>query len=124
MKDVIDPLRSDLITTLINNSLGIFPREVLDPAGKLLHTILGSTEAAHAEQACTKALQNEAFRLGDDAKHAILLTLGKGAQATIASSVLMDLFDDLWTLHQGDAATGGNTVGGDAILAFKTKYSR
>jgi hypothetical protein len=123
IKEVVDPLRGNLIATLINSSCGVFPREVLDPAGNLLHSILRSTDASHAEQACTQALQSEAFQLGGDAKRAILLTLGKGAQGTIASSVIMDLLDDLWTLHQNDV-TGGNTTGGDAILSFTKKYSR
>lgn len=115
-------MRSNLILILIRGSCGTFPREVLDPAGNVLHSILLSTEAARAEQSCTEALEGETFRLGDDAKRATLLTLGKGAQGTISSSVMMDLLDDLWTMHQNDVT--GVTAGGDAVLAFTKKYNR
>lgn len=123
VQEILDPLRVNLIATLIKSSCGHFPREVLDPAGNLLHSVLRSTESSHAENACKQALQSEAFRLGDDSKPAILLTLGKAAQGSKSSSVVMDLLDDLWNLHQNDA-TGGTHTGGDAILAFTKKYSR
>jgi len=120
--EILNPIRGELLSALITGACGIFPREVLDPAGSLLHSMLRSTEAIEAERICTQALQNESFRLGDDAKRATLLTLGKGTRDSISSSVLMDLLDDLWTMHQSDD-TGGTVSGGDAIISFAKKYN-
>ena len=95
---------------------------MLDPVGNLLYSILKSTDAAEAEHICTKALQKETFRLGDDAKRVTLLIFGKGTQDSIAASVIMDLLGDIWSLHQNDD-TGGLIAGGDAILSFTKKYT-
>jgi len=117
----VQPLREELIIALIAGACGLFPREVLDPAGSLLHSILKSTEASDAERICISAVQKESFRVGDNARHTVLLTLGRGTQGTIAASVLMDLLDDLWSMHQNDE-TGGTIAGGDTILSFTKKY--
>ncbi len=122
----VQPLREELIIALISGACGLFPREVLDPAGSLLHSILISTEANDVQRndtqrICHSAVQKETFRVGDNARHSVLLTLGRGTQGTIAASVLMDLLNDLWSMHQNDE-TGGTIAGGDTILSFTKKY--
>ena len=67
---------------LINGSCGIFPRELLDPAASLLHAILRCTPSEVAGHATIEALQNENFILGNDAKKATIIALGKCAQDT------------------------------------------
>lgn len=119
--EAVNPYRAELVTTLIHGSCGVFPREALDPVGTLLHSILKTTPIAEAENICTQALQAEKFRLGDEAKRAALSVLGKTVQNTIAPSVVMDLLDDLWTLHQNDEV-GVMVAGGDTILSFTERY--
>lgn len=118
---IINPYRSELIQTLINGSCGIFPREILDPVGMLLISVLKTIPPDEAEQQCVKALSSDVFRLGDDAKQETLVMLRKCWQASITPTILMDMLDDIWILHQNDE-TGDTVVGGDAILRFVQKY--
>lgn len=119
--EIINPFRSELIQVLMNGSCGIFPREILDPVGMLLVSILKTTFPNESEQLCVKALSSDAFRLGDDAKNEVLVILRKCWQASITPNAIMDMLDDIWILHQNDE-NGDTVVGGDAILRFIKKY--
>ena len=122
-KSIFAPLRDDLVTKIIHGTCGNFPREVLDPAATLLHLILTNMLAAEAEHAVTNATSKDCLRLGDQGRHVIISTLGKCAQGAGNVSLMMDLFDDIWTMHQGDDNGCESLAGGDRVEQFAKKYS-
>jgi len=114
-------VRSGLISTLIYGACGIFPREALDPAANLLYSVLRSTPSEEAGRSAIAAVQRESFVLGDQARNATIITLGKCAQGRAPMSLVMDLFEDLWEIHQNDD-TGGTVAGSDVVVQFAQKY--
>jgi len=114
-------VRGGLISTLIYGACGIFPREVLDPAANLLYSVLRSTPSDEAGRSAIAAVQRESFVLGDQARNATIITLGKCAQGRASMALLMNLFEDLWQIHQNDD-TGGTVAGSDMVVQFAEKY--
>lgn len=124
--DVVDSsisrIRPDLVNAIVAGACGHYPREVLDPAASLLSVLLRTSSPEEAESAATTALEQDVFKLGGDARRALLVVLGKSAQGNADSSTLMDVFETLWNLHQGEDA---NTfAGGDAVAKFVNKYGQ
>jgi len=116
-------VRGTLISTLIYGACGMFPREALDPAADLLHSVLQITPSEEAGRSVIAAVQKESFVLGEQARNATIITLGKCTQAATTISLLMELFEDLWELHQNDDA-GGSVSGSDAVVQFTQKYGQ
>lgn len=114
-------VRGGLISTLIYGACGIFPLEVLDPAANLLYSVLRSTPSDEAGRSAIAAVQRESFVLGDQARNATIITLGKCAQGRASMPLLMNLFEDLWQIHQNDN-TGGTVAGSDVVVQFAEKY--
>lgn len=114
-------MRGGLISTLIYGACGIFQREALDPAASLLYSVLRSTPSEEAGRSAIAAVQRESFVLGDQARNATIITLGKCAQGRAPMSLVMDLFEDLWEIHQNDD-TGGTVAGSDVVVQFARKY--
>jgi len=117
----ISILRTELITSLLCGACGICPRDSLESAAGLLYSVLTCTTSDKAGPAAISAVQRDTFILGDQGRNTTILTLGKCAQGTKSQSVLTDLFQDLWQLHQIDD-TGNNLVGGDSVESFCKKY--
>lgn len=115
-------IRGTVVNSTVAGACGIYPREVLDPAASLLATILQASTPEEAEASATASLQQGMFKLGDDAKRAVLIVLGKIAQSRGDSSLLMEVFDTLWDLHQGEDAH--TFAGGDAAARFVAKYGQ
>jgi len=114
-------VRGGLISTLIYGACGIFLREALDPAANLLYSVLRSTPSEEAGRSAIVVVQRESFVLGDQARNATIIALGKCAQGRAPMSLLMDLFEDLWEIHQNDD-TGGAVAGSDVVVQFARKY--
>ena len=115
-------IRGSVVNSTVAGACGIYPREVLDPAASLLTVLLQASTPEEAERSVTTSLQQGMFKLGDDAKRAVLLVLGKVAQGRGDSSLLMEVFDTLWDLHQGEDAH--TFAGGDAVARFVAKYGQ
>jgi len=118
----IDHIRRSVVDSTVAGACGIYPREVLDPAASLLSVFLQVSSPEEAESAATASLQQGMFKLGDDAKRAVLVVLGKVAQGRGDPSLLMEVFETLWNLHQGEDAH--TFVGGDAVAKFVRKYGQ
>ena len=114
--------RGTVVNSTIAGACGIYPRELLDPAASLLAALLKASTPEEAEASATASLQRGMFKLGDDAKRAVLVVLGKIAQGRGDSSLLMEVFDTLWDLHQGEDAH--TFAGGDAVARFVAKYGQ
>lgn len=117
----IAKVRQTIMMELIRGACGTCPREVLDPAASLLHSVLKAAPREEAEAIAVAALQQEQFLLGDDARGVSLVVMGKCANGFCPPSVLMDFFADLWLMHQNDDA--GGVAGGDVLIQFARKYS-
>eukprot|EP00563_Minutocellus_polymorphus_P006543 CAMPEP_0181034076 /NCGR_PEP_ID=MMETSP1070-20121207/7616_1 /TAXON_ID=265543 /ORGANISM="Minutocellus polymorphus, Strain NH13" /LENGTH=1222 /DNA_ID=CAMNT_0023111583 /DNA_START=327 /DNA_END=3995 /DNA_ORIENTATION=- len=115
-------IRGSVVNAAVAGACGIYPREVLDPAASLLSAFLQASSPEEAELAATASLQQGMFKLGDDAKRAVLVVLGKAAQGRGDASLLMEVFDTLWSLHQGEDAH--TFAGGDAVAKFVSKYGQ
>ena len=116
INSITDQLRNEIVQLTVVGSCGVFLREVLDPAASLLSVALHTASPQDAEVAVTAALSQDAFKLGIQAKQALLVVLGKIAQEKIDSTVLMDVFEQIWDLHQGQDAS--SVAGGDAVDRF------
>jgi len=113
--------RTELVTSLLCSACGRCPREILDSAAKLLYAVLRYTTADEAGPAAISGVQQDFFLLGDQGRQATILVLGKCSQGITSESVLIDLFHDIWRLHQIDD-TGNDHVGGDSVESFCKKY--
>jgi len=120
MDSAIQRVREDVFMCLITGACGVFPREVLDPAASVLFSLLRILSAEDAEALSAAALNQKQFLLGQEAQLVVLTVLGRCSKGTVAPSVLMDCFADLWQMHQGDDA--GAIAGGDVIMDFARKY--
>ena len=116
MRDVIAEVRPRAVLSAIAGSCGIYPREVLDPAASLTHSLLRQATPDEAESVATAALIQEVFQLGDEARTAVLVVLGRAAQNTASPTKLMEVFGSVWSLHQVDDANA--IAGGDAVKLF------
>lgn len=112
-----------MITKILHGVCGNFPREVLDPAATLLCLLLQNTEAIEAEQFVSNSIKEDFVRLGDPGRNIIMTTLGKCAQGKSSISLAMNLFDDVWTLHQNLDNKFASAAGGDVAKKFIEKYS-
>jgi len=121
-KIIFAPLSDELVTKIMYGTCGNFPREVLDPAASLLHLLLKNMVVAEAERAVITATSKDYLRLGDKGRQVVLTTLGKCALGTANTSLIMDLFDDIWTMHQIEDGCE-SFVGGDLVKQFQHKYS-
>ena len=115
---LLQAIRGGLITSLISGAFGSFPREILDPAANLLFVLLQLTPADVAEPSCNNALGTESFLLGESGKIATLTALGKCMKGNQPASFLMELFEELWRMHD----TGGEVSSGDAVMQFTKKF--
>lgn len=102
---------------------GNFPREVLDPIGTLLFSMLKVLSPSELQESGKKMLNIDAFSLGDSSKQTVMAVFTKGSEAVIPGSTIMDLLDDIWTLHQNESG-GSSIAGGDQIVSFNSKYSK
>ena len=118
----IDHIRHSVVNSTVAGACGLYPREVLDPAASLLSLFLQVASPEEAESVATASLQQGVFKLGDDAKRAVLVVLGKVAQGRGDPSLLMEVFETLWNLHQGEDAH--TFAGGDAVAKFVRKYGQ
>lgn len=118
----IDHIRRSVVNSTVAGACGLYPREVLDPAASLLSVFLQVSSPEEAESAATASLQQGVFKLGDDAKRAVLVVFGKVAQGRGDPSLLMEVFETLWNLHQGEDAH--TFAGGDAVAKFVRKYGQ
>lgn len=114
-------IRGDLIKTLINGAMGIFPRESLDSAAALLYSLLIRTDLNEAELILKTSFRRDQFLLGDDALIVTLFVLGECTKGVKSPHYLMDFFSDLWDLYQTDDA--GGIAGGNVVKKFERKYS-
>ena len=117
-QEILFSIQGGLITSLISGAFGSFPREILDPAANLLYVVLQQTPPDVAEAASNSALGSVTFLLGDSARVATLAALGKCMKGTQPVSFLMDLFEELWRMHD----TGGSIASGDAVIQFTKKF--
>jgi hypothetical protein len=116
-------LRDELITKIIHGTCGNYPREVLDPAANLIYLILRNMVTTEAERIITIATSKDYLRLGEQGRHSVVSTLGKCASASCNVHLIMDLFDDVWTLHQSDESGCESVAGGDHVKKFAQKYN-
>lgn len=121
-QDVFAPLCDEIVIKIIHGTCGNFPREVLDPAANLLFLILRNMVAVEAERTVTVATSKDCLRLGDEGRNTIISTLGKCAQGSGNLSLMMDLFDDVWTMHQSEENGSESVAGGDHVKKFAQKY--
>ncbi len=122
-KNTLAPLLEDLILRIIHGSCGHFPREVLDPAASVLNLILKGMPTADAERVVKYASGQEFFRLGNEGAQIFISILGKCAQSLTNVSLMMDIVEDVWTIHQTYSNT--ETIGGgDCVNKFVGKYKR
>jgi len=121
-RNVISHLFDEIVATLILGACGNLPREALDPAATLLHCILKSSSVVEAESMLNQAMSQDCFRLGDHPRKVAMITIGKCTHGDKSLSLLMDLFDDMWTMHQTDDNGSGVAAGGDHLRLFTQKY--
>mmetsp|Transcript_5201 Transcript_5201/g.5922 ORF Transcript_5201/g.5922 Transcript_5201/m.5922 type:complete len:294 (-) Transcript_5201:712-1593(-) len=121
-RNVISHLFDEIVATLILGACGNLPREALDPAATLLHCILKSSSVVEAESMLNQAMSQDCFRLGDHPRKVAMITIGKCTHGDKSLSLLMDLFDDMWTMHQTDDNGSGAAAGGDHLRLFTQKY--
>lgn len=115
------PLLEDLIMRIIHGACGHFPREVLDPAASVLNLILKEMVATEAERVVKFATSQSYFRLGNEATQIFIAILGKCVQSSSSVSMMMDLFEDTWTIHQ-TYSSNESIVDGDHVKKFIEKY--
>ena len=118
---VIAKVRRGVITTLITGICGIFPCDFIDPTAGLLHVIFKTSPPEEAEASTVTALQQEQFRVGDEARNVTMVVFANCARGTYPLSNFMEFIADLWQLHQSDDT--GAVAGGDEVIRFCKKYS-
>eukprot|EP00568_Trieres_chinensis_P003772 CAMPEP_0183311686 /NCGR_PEP_ID=MMETSP0160_2-20130417/38383_1 /TAXON_ID=2839 ORGANISM="Odontella Sinensis, Strain Grunow 1884" /NCGR_SAMPLE_ID=MMETSP0160_2 /ASSEMBLY_ACC=CAM_ASM_000250 /LENGTH=75 /DNA_ID=CAMNT_0025476335 /DNA_START=143 /DNA_END=367 /DNA_ORIENTATION=+ len=69
-----------------------------------------------AEASTVMALQQEHFRVGNEARNAALIIFASCARGTYPMTSLLDFTADLWQLHQTDDT--GAVAGGDEVIRF------
>jgi len=119
--DSISRVRGDVISRLLCGACGVMPRETLDRAAELLHSILLMSSNEESETAIMSSLRQEYFMLGDEAVAVTVKVLSLCANGSASPSLLMELFSYLWQLHQSDDT--GAVAGGEAVEKFKLKFS-
>ena len=120
-KSVLAPLLEDLVMKIIYGACGHFSRELLDPSASVLNLILKDMNAANAERVVKYSTTKEFFRLGNEGERIFISTLGKCAKTYSNLSLMMEIIEDLWTIHQ-TYSSSESVVDGDCVSNFVEKY--
>uniref|UniRef100_A0A7S1VM81 Uncharacterized protein n=1 Tax=Grammatophora oceanica TaxID=210454 RepID=A0A7S1VM81_9STRA len=119
------PSRRSLSALLLEGACGGFHPTSLDPAASLLYVTLRSCNNPEDAKACIEAaLNQDCFRLGDgeEAKRSVALYMERGAaRGELPVAKLMELFDDIWALHQTEGQE--SVSNSDVAASFARKYA-
>lgn len=121
----MDEIRTELIDTLLQGACGNFPQDALEPAANLFLIVLRTAPNIDDLMiSLGQSLHHDYFLLGDEAKQVILKRIFHCIKvhdvSYISSSNFIDLFTDIWRLHQIED-TDVSPAGSDDVLEFIQK---
>jgi hypothetical protein len=120
-ESVISPVRRSIVSISIAGSCGGFHPNVLDPVASLLYVTLRSCPFEDVQSFLETGLQQESFKLGDIPKRQVASFLERCARGELPSTSPMELFEDLWELHQVEEIE--SIAESDLAATFVEKYS-
>jgi len=106
---------------LIAGICGGFHPTLLDPAATLLYKILRTSPSQEARLFYEVALQQEHFKLGDDARVVSAEYFSRCCTGESSDTSLMTFAEEIWDLHQYDEAR--SLANSDQVAAFIEKLS-
>lgn len=113
-------VRQNTISMLLAGACGGLHPTTLDPGASLLYSFLRLSPPDAAEMCCEAALLQSSFKLGIACKEIVLSFLGRCSKGDLPSSALMNLFEDLWKLHQVEE--NSSISESDVVLQFAEQY--
>jgi hypothetical protein len=131
IRSSLEPLMDDIRTELIHNLLygvcGVFPQDLIDPAASLFLVVLySSIDTGRLKEALLQTLNQDYFLIGSDAKTTVLTSVMRCIQVDeitpSASSFVLNLFTDLWCLHQIEDKDI-SLAESDDVIEFLQKYA-
>jgi hypothetical protein len=121
VEEVFQGVRQSAICSLVAGACGFLHPTTLDPSAALMYSMLRTCSPETAQLCCEAALQQAAFQLGETSKELVLIFLGRCSTGELPSSALMDLFEDLWKLHQVEE--NASISESDLVLRFAEQYA-
>ena len=121
VEEVFEGVRQSAICSLVAGACGFLHPTTLDPSAALMYSILRTCPPETARVYCKVALQQAAFKLGETSKAIVLTFLGRCSTGELPSSALMNLFEDVWELHQVEE--NASISESDLVLRFAEQYA-